>query len=135
MSLNSKEKRNKLFFEVIIVRKIRLNVILPKNTKKEIRERMLQEEYSLREKSKWICESISELLSLEDYPQYVKTAGLMSNLADVETIYITEDLDQQLDDAILAVRKEYLELDGIKSLIVRASIVRRLWHPAKAKKE
>jgi len=113
------------------MKKMRLNVILPKNTKKEIREQMLRGGYGLREKSKWICEAIEDLLVLTDYPDYVKTASLMSNLSDVETIYLTDGLDQQLEKAILDVRKCYLELDGIKSLIVRASIVRRLWQPNK----
>lgn len=113
------------------MKKVRLNVILPKKTKKEIREKMLKEEYGLREKSKWICEAIDNLLSLDDFPDHVKTASLMSNLSDVETIYLPEELDQKLDDAILTVRKRYLEIEGVKSLIVRASIVRRLWQPAK----
>lgn len=41
-------------------------------------------------------------------------------------IHITTALVDELENSILNVRKEYPMLEGVKSLIVRASVIRRL---------
>lgn len=106
--------------------KKRISVILPSNAIREIRERMLKEGYSLREKSKWISEAIEDFLTLKEYHTLVEMAELVDDLAKTETVYITADVEDKLDQAIIEVRKKYPTLEGVKSLIVRASIVRRL---------
>jgi metal-responsive CopG/Arc/MetJ family transcriptional regulator len=108
------------------VKKKRISVILPNNAVKEIRTRMLNENYSLREKSKWISEAIEDFLKLKEYQSLVEMAELLDDLAKTETVYITSDIEEKLDEAIIKVRKQYPTLEGVKSLIVRASIVRRL---------
>lgn len=100
--------------------------MLPSHAKREIVERMLKEGYSLREKSKWVSESIEDFLKLKEYQNLVEIAELVSDFANMETIYIPLDLEEKLEDAIIVVRKEYPALEGVKSLIIRASIVRRL---------
>lgn len=117
-----------------MIKKFKVNIILPRNTKQEIRERMLKEKYGLREKSKWISEAIEYFLKLKDFPDLVKTAQRMSNLKDVETIYITQELDDKMNEAILEVKKKFINIEGVKSLIVRASIVRRLLELSPIKK-
>lgn len=112
--------------ELIVIKKSRINVILPENISKEIRQRMLNDNYSLREKSRWISEAIEEFLKLNDYHNFVEMANLVDDLTHAETIYITSDLVEQLENAVLQVRKEHPVLEGVKSLIVRASIIRRL---------
>ncbi len=54
-----------------MIKKSRINVILPENISKEIRQRMLKDNYSLREKSLWISEAIEEFLKLNDYHNLV----------------------------------------------------------------
>jgi metal-responsive CopG/Arc/MetJ family transcriptional regulator len=108
------------------VKKKRISVILPNNAVKEIRTRMLNEGYSLREKSKWISEAIEDFLRLIEYQSLVEMAELVDDLAKTETVYITSDIEEKLEEAIIKVRKQYPTLEGVKSLIVRASIVRRL---------
>lgn len=115
------------------MKKKRISVILPTNAIKEIRERMLKEGYSLREKSKWISEAIEDFLQLKEYHSLVEMAELVDDLAKTETIYISEELEDQLEEAIIEVRKKHLALEGVKSLVVRASIVRRLVLLAKRK--
>lgn len=106
--------------------KKRVSVILPANAMKEIRERMLKEGYSLREKSKWITESIETFLQMKEYHILVEIADLVSDLDKLETFYISPQLEEQLEEALIEVRKKYPSLEGVKSLIVRASIIRRL---------
>lgn len=93
---------------------------------KEIHARMLDEDYSLREKSKWISEAIEDFLLLKEYQSLVEMAELVEDLAKTETVYITPELEEKLEEAIVKVRQQYPILEGVKSLIVRASIVRRL---------
>ena len=115
------------------MKKRRICVILPTNAIKEIRERMLTEGYSLREKSKWISEAIKDFLQTKEYHALVKMADLVNDLEKTETIYVTPQLEEQLESGIIEVRKKYPSLEGVKSLIVRASIVRRLVLLAKQK--
>jgi len=109
-----------------VIKKSRINVILPENMSKEIRQRMLKDNYSLREKSRWISEAIEDFLKLNDYHNFVEMANLVADLTHAETIYITSDIVDKLEDAVLQVRKEHPVLEGVKSLIVRASVIRRL---------
>lgn len=108
------------------MKKIRINVILPKNHKKEIRERMLKDGYGLREKSLWISEAIESFIKLKEFHNLVELAGLVKDLEDAETVYVTESLADDILSALHEVRKNYPSLEGVKSLIVRASIIRRL---------
>lgn len=96
------------------------------NAVKEIHSKMLDEGYSLREKSKWISEAIEDFLTLKEYQSLVEMAELVNDLTKTETIYITPDIEDKLDEAIIKVRTQYPTLEGVKSLIVRASIIRRL---------
>jgi hypothetical protein len=107
--------------------KIRLNVNLPYKAKQEIRERMLKDGYGIREKSKWITEAIEKFIQLKDFPSLTQMASSITSLTDVETIYLSPELDHKLEGAFIQVRKEFPILEGIKSLIVRASVTRRLW--------
>lgn len=106
--------------------KRRISVILSENAIREVRERMLSDGYSLREKSKWVSEAIDSFLDLKEYHSLVKLAELVDDFSRKEVIYISNELDSKIDQAIVDVRKEYPNLEGVKSLIIRASIVRRL---------
>lgn len=108
------------------MKKKRISVILSDNAIKEIHANMLDEGYSLREKSKWVSEAIDDFLQLKDYQPLVEMAELVNDYAKNEIIYITPDIEDKLDEAIVKVRTQYPVLEGVKSLIVRASIVRRL---------
>ncbi len=108
------------------MKKKRISVILSANAIKEIRERMLKEGYSLREKSRWISEAIEDFLKLKEYHTLVEMAELVDDLSKTETVYVTPNLEDKLDNAIIEVRKNHPALEGVKSLIVRASIIRRL---------
>lgn len=111
--------------EVFYVKK-RISVILSENAIKEVRERMLLDGYSLREKSRWISEAIDAFLDLKEYHALVKIAELVDDFSKKEVIYVSDELESKIDQAIVDVRREYPDLEGVKSLIVRASIVRRL---------
>ena len=109
-----------------IKKRKRISVILPKKACAEVRESMLKEGYSLREKSKWCSEAIESFLKSPNFHDYVEMASLVEKSSQSETIYVLDELEEQLEQAIIPVRTKYPALEGVKSLIVRASIVRRL---------
>jgi len=119
-------KLNKLIGKLNTEEKTRISVMLPKQACLEIRQKMLKEGYSLREKSKWYSEAIESFLKLNGFQQYVEMASEVDELSQPETIYISKQLKDLLDTSIIKVRKKFPKLEGVKSLIVRASIVRRL---------
>lgn len=108
------------------MKKKRMVVNLPKNAGPEIHMRMVQEGYNMREKSKWVSESIETFIAMKDYRELVKMAELIDNFVKQETIYITPELEDKLNNSIIHVRKKYPALEAVQSLIVRASITRRL---------
>lgn len=109
--------------------KARISVTLPKKACQEIRGRMLQDGYTLREKSKWYSEAIEEFLKHPNFYEYVESASLIVDFSIAENIYIPTELDEKLEKAIIEVRKNCPSLDGVKSLIVRASVIQRLITP------
>lgn len=119
---------------LLSVKKKRLSVILPENVVKEIHARMFAESYSLREKSKWISEAIDEFIQLKEYQSLVEMAELVDGSGKQEIVYITPDTEEKIEEAIIKVRKQYPTLEGVKSLIVRASVIRRLVLHPKMKK-
>jgi metal-responsive CopG/Arc/MetJ family transcriptional regulator len=56
------------------VKKKRISIVLPRNASKEIKESMINDEYSLREKSKWISEAIEDFLLLQVIFEAVRPA-------------------------------------------------------------
>ena len=100
--------------------------MLAESVIKEIRENMLKDGYNLREKSKWISEAIEDFLKLKEYHFLVKMAELFDDFHKTEVFYINPELEGKLKMAIIEVRKKYPSIEGVKSLIVRASITRRL---------
>lgn len=109
-----------------MIKKRIIVVNLAKHVEPEIRKFMEKEGYTVRKKSKWISEAIERFLNVKDYPEYVKMADLVHDFSRRETVYITSDLDNKLSDSIIRVRRVYPELEAVRSLIVRASITRRL---------
>lgn len=109
-----------------VVNKARISVILPRNACTEIRKCMIKDGYSLREKSKWYSEAIKNFLDLPNYQDFVEMAVLVDDLSQIESLYIPSELDDKLENSIITVREKFPALEGVKSLIIRASIIRRL---------
>lgn len=99
---------------------------LPKSVQQKLLEKVIGDGYGMRGKSKWIGEAIEHFLSLANYPELVDIATEMEEMTDVVSMRLTRELAQQLDDAVIVVRKDFPALEGVKSCIIRASIIQRL---------
>lgn len=109
-----------------ISQKIRINVKLSEKVCLAVREHMLKNGYTLREKSKWYSEAIHDFINMPDFPSYVHMAALIEQQPKSENFYVSRAFEDTIENAIIEVRKYYPTLEGVKSLIVRASIIQRL---------
>ena len=92
----------------------------------QLQQRIIADGYGLRGKSKWIIEAVESLLHLEDYPTLVDIADDMDDLSDMVSIRLPEETMLRIEKAVVHVRRRYPTIEGVKSNLIRASIVQRL---------
>ena len=92
----------------------------------KMQQRVIGDGYGMRGKSKWIMEAIEGFLQLPDYPSLTDIAGEMEQLTEVVSIRLSDELMDKLDKAIIKVRRQYPAMEGVKSNLIRASIMQRL---------
>ncbi len=92
----------------------------------KMQQRIISDGYGMRGKSKWIIEAIEDFLRLPDYPSLADIADEMEQLSEMISIRLSDELMLKLDQAIIKVRRQYPAMEGVKSNLIRASIVQRL---------
>lgn len=107
-------------------KKVMTSIKLQKNLHQRLQRRIIEDGYGMRGKSKWIIESIESLLTLSDYPTLVDIAEDMDQLSDMVSIRVPENLMIRIEQAVVQVRKQYPKSEGVKSNLIRASIMQRL---------
>lgn len=107
-------------------KKVMTSIKLQKNLHRRLQQRIIEDGYGMRGKSKWIIESIEALLDLVDYPTLVDIADDMDQLSDMVSIRIPEALMIRIEKAVVQVRMQYPTIEGVKSNLIRASIIQRL---------
>lgn len=106
------------------------SIKLQKKLHYKMQQRIISDGYGMRGKSKWIIESIETFLQLPDYPTLVDIADNMDQLTEVISLRLPEDLMIKIDKAIIDVRRHYPAMEGVKSNVIRASIMQRLLRQA-----
>jgi len=106
--------------------KVMMSIKLQKNLHRRLQQRIIEDGYGMRGKSKWIIESIESLLTLNDYPSLVDIAEDMDQLNEMVSIRVPEALLLRIEQAVIEVRKQYPSIEGVKSNLIRASIIQRL---------
>ena len=106
--------------------KVMTSIKLQKNLHRRLQQRIIADGYGMRGKSKWIIESVESLLKIDDYPTLVDIAEDMDQLSEMVSIRLPEPLMMRIEKAVLHVRKQFPTLEGVKSNLIRASIVQRL---------
>lgn len=107
-------------------KKTKILITIPKNLKNELRQSVIKNGYGLKGKSRWISEAIEKLTEIENYKELVDHNDEMGGLGQRETLVIDYELKLKLDETILAVRKQFPLLEGVKSRIIRTAILQRL---------
>lgn len=99
---------------------------LPAKVEEKMLHSIIKQGYGMRGKSKWIVEAIEAFLKISDYPELVEMADDMDNLVKPISLRLPRDLSIKVDDAVLEVRKVYPGMEGVRSNIIRASIMQKL---------
>lgn len=99
---------------------------VPKTLHQAMLEKIIKDGYGMRGKSKWINEAIDRFLQLPNYPELVEIADDIEESSEVISFRVAEEMLLRLDQAVIEVRKQYPGLEGVKSNIIRASILQSL---------
>ncbi len=111
-------------------KKVTTSIKLQKNLHRRLQQRIIEDGYGMRGKSKWIIESIESLLRLSDYPTLVDIAEDMDQFSDMVSIRMPEELMIRIEKAIVHIRTQFPTIEGVKSNMIRASIMQRLLQPS-----
>lgn len=106
--------------------KVVTSIKLPESIEQNLLQRVISDKYGMRGKSKWVIEAIEAFLVLPNFIELVNIASEMEHLAKPFSIRLPADLIEKLDQALIEVRKRYPEMEGVRSNIIRASIMQRL---------
>ena len=99
---------------------------VPKSLHQAMLERIIKDGYGMRGKSKWINEAIEKFLQTPNYPELVEIADDIEEVTEVISFRISKEMLLRLDQAVIEIRKQYPGLEGVKSNIIRASILQAL---------
>jgi hypothetical protein len=109
-----------------MIKTMTTTVKLPHSAHQSILEKIIKDGYGMQGKSKWITEAIEAFLQLPNYPELVDIAHDMEELSDMLSLRLSKALTLQMDEAVIAIRKQYPSMEGVKSNIIRAAIMQRL---------
>lgn len=102
------------------------SIKINKQAHQELIKKVVDDGYGLRGKSKWIAEAITNFLSLQDYVEFVDLANDVEGMNEVTSFRLSEEITRKLDDAVVGVRMQFPAMEGVRSKIIRASILQRL---------
>lgn len=92
----------------------------------DLRRKVIDDGYGMRGKSKWVSEAVERLLKMNNFVDYVYLSEDMKNLSKTETVLVSRKVKENTDSAILTIRKKHPLLEGVRSCVVRTSIMQRL---------
>ncbi|HVY54106.1 MAG TPA: hypothetical protein VHA13_06255 [Gammaproteobacteria bacterium] len=102
------------------------SIKLQKKLHHKLQQSVINDQYGMRGKNKWIVEAIEAFLLLPDYPYLVDIANYDNQQTEIISLRLPEALMRNLDNAVICVRREFPAMEGVKSNIIRASIIQRL---------
>ena len=109
-----------------MLKKVKITFVVHNELQKELSKQMVEKNYGLRGKSKWVSEAIELLLNMSNYPELVNLSGELKNFEKVESIVVDPSLKKKLDETIVQIRKEYPALEGVQSRIIRTAIMQKI---------
>lgn len=108
------------------MRRVTTSLKLPESLEIKMHQQIVADGYGLRGKTRWIEEAIKEFLSNEDFPELVDIATEMENHTKIISLRINEELLKEVENSILKIREIYPMIEGVKSNLIRASIMQKL---------
>jgi len=107
-------------------KKTKISFVLPESLQEEFKQKVLDDGYDSKGKSRWVSESVEQLLKLKSYPDLVKLNDEMKGFNKLESVVVIKELKDQIDSAIVEIRKNFPSIEGVQSRIFRTAIVQRI---------
>ena len=110
------------------IEKVVTSVRVSMGLQKRMLTKLVEQDYGMRGRSLWVEEAILKLLDTSGYEDFVKW-DLSAEIHDVTksmSLTLSKSTMLRLDNAVIEVRKTFPELEGVKSGIIRASIIQRI---------
>ena len=102
------------------------SVKLPGSLHQQVLENIVKNGYGLRGKSRWVVEAVSSFLGLSNYQELVDIATEeLGLLHETICVRLPDEIDREIDSVIISVRKQYPDMEGVRSNIIRASIMQK----------
>lgn len=108
------------------MKKVVTTVKMPRPLIQEMLEKVIADRYGMRGKSKWIIEAIDAFLKLPEYEELVNIADEIEDVSEIVSLRLPIDVMVALESAVINVRRVYPAMEGVKSNIIRGSIIQRL---------
>lgn len=104
------------------------SVRLTHDLKMRLQTRVIEDNYGMRGRSRWIEEAITEFLKIPDYQDTVNWDLTKESDEPIHTLSLmfSESILLALDLAVVEVRKKFPAKEGVKASIIRAAIIHRL---------
>lgn len=106
--------------------KVKITFVLPMNLQQEFKETVMKDGYDAKSKSRWVAEAIENLLINNNFSDFIKINDEMKGFEKLESVVISRELKNQLNEAIISIRKRYPTMEGVQSRILRTAIMQRL---------
>ena len=100
---------------------------IPGTLNQKLDENIISDGYGMRGKSKWVREAIEKLFTYPDFPELVSLSDDIENSNHSISVRFPKTLLIELDKMVIAVRREYPELEGVRSRIIRTAIIQRFF--------
>lgn len=97
--------------------------------RRKFREGLATEGYSIRKKSKWICEALANMFEQDPGLKTVGLGDALEEHNETESISINNHftyLEEEINRATRILRRQNPFMEGVRSAIYRAAIRRRL---------
>ena len=108
---------------------------IPADFELKMNQKLVADGYGLRGKSKWICDSIVNLLTFSDQEfvmDCIEYADEFENLNKSMSFRPTVEAEHLLNDWVVKARTKMPTLEGVKSKIIRASIIQAILESVKS---
>ena len=94
----------------------------------EMQQSIINSNYGLHGKSRWLGEAIDLFLKQQNYVELVEHGiGInQADLSEVEAFYLDEETINAVKKALTSVRIKYPLFEGVQSAFIRASVTFRL---------
>lgn len=98
-------------------------VKIPEELDKTLNKSVIECGYGMRGKNKWLNQAIEQFLKLPDMCGLVEFASEIDTFDKIVSVKIPENTARKIEETVIEVRRKYPAMEGVKSHILRASIM------------